>query len=298
MPLVHKMSVLAAAIEAEVGTAETLDATDAAFNVFNAELSPNVDVPDREGQTTLSRLVGVAGALGGRCTFEVELYQSAAWAPILLPACGMKATSSTWTPSSTTSDWKTLTIGRYVNGKLRRLTGAMGTATLNFQVGLPVRVAFEFTGIYAGASSATILTPTYPLTLPPRWAGSTLTVGAYGPKLSTLSVGLNNTVTLLEDATKSFGYHRAMITDRAVGGQMNPEDELVATYDADTAWLASTQAALSIAFGSMSLSVPKLQWTNAQPLDRGGVAALTLDWRAARSAAAGDDELSLNLSTA
>ena len=63
--LVRKQTVVAAKIETTAGTAIALAGADAAFNAFDAEITPEIELVERPGQSAFSRLVAVpAGRLG------------------------------------------------------------------------------------------------------------------------------------------------------------------------------------------------------------------------------------------
>lgn len=298
MPLIAKKSVLAAKIETTAGTAIAVTASDAAFNAYNVSVLPEIGVDVREGQSAMSKLVGIPTGHRGTCSFEVDLADSAAWADILLPACGLLETTSTWAPSTVSTNFKTLTVARYLDGRKYFLAGVMLNAEIRFVTGQPVRVLFTGVGVWQAPIDATILAPTYPLgaAIAPAFKGSTMTIGAYVPRILNFTFNLNNEVTLLEDATAAGGYLRAWIADRAVGGTIDPEADLVATYDTDGIQLAATEQAFSLAYATtVTLAMPKMQFVGVPLGERGGAVTNEIEWRANRSAAAGDDEFSLEI---
>lgn len=300
MPLITKRSVIAFKVETTAGTAETLTATEAAFNAYESDAVPSVAMGLREGQSALSPLVAIAGQRIGTISFQTDLYTAPAWES-MLGACGLQETADVWTPSTVSTDWKTATIAKYKDGKVYRIKGAMGTATMQLRAGLVTRILWVFTGaIDVWGTDATILAPTYPLTAAsaPRWASSTLTWGGIAGAVSSIDIALNNQVAMLEDPTTAAGVYRGWIGSRAIGGTADPEEALAATRDDFGNWLTPTEIALAIAYGSMSISVPKLQWTNLPTGDRNGAAILNATWQANRSAVGGDDEISIDLTTA
>lgn len=307
MPLLTKRSVIAVAVESTAGTAETLDATDAAFNAYNATATPGISLGTREGQSAMSMLLGIPGAYIGTITYETDLYTAPGWEPHL--ACaglveGAGSAADIWTVTTVSSNWKTATVAQYKDGKVYELMGAMCNIELIFVAGQVTKVRWTWTGAINHAGSrwgrdATILAPTYPLTAAsaPRWASaSALTIGGAAFKVANLTYNLNNQVTMLEDPTTAAGVYRAWIGSRAVGGTMDPEEELHATRADFTNWLTPTEVALVNTYASMSISVPKLQWVSLPTGDRNGAAILNATWQANRSAAAGDDEFVIDLS--
>src|SRR5258706_4816185 len=134
MPLLKRKTILAAKQETTIGTAIALAAGDAAFNVMDATISYEIPPTERWGQGSLSKLASVPGARQGKVTFYIELGGSGtggsptpAWATTLLPACGWLQATNAFSPTSTTSNWKTLTIGVYQDGLFKSIKGAMGT---------------------------------------------------------------------------------------------------------------------------------------------------------------------------
>lgn len=300
MPLNRRRSIVAAKTEGAVGTPETLAAANAAFNVYNAEITPDITTNKREGQGSFSQLVAVPAGRMARMTFETDLYVSAAWASVLLPACGFTvATGGVWTPSSDSSDWSTCTLGRWIEGKLFTMAGCMGTFSLVYNTGQATRVRWEFMGVWQAPSDTAMIAPTYPTaaSAAPRFASATLTYGGSNVhKITTMTVAINNEVTVLEDPAQAAAYHRAWITGRNVEITLDPEEALVATHDPHAIWVAQTEAALACTYAStLALSVPKLQYINVQPGDRNSVSVHQLTAQANRSAAAGDDEISITI---
>ncbi|QNN23529.1 hypothetical protein HED60_15010 [Planctomycetales bacterium ZRK34] len=300
MPLNRRRSIVAAKIESAVGTPETLAAADAAWNAYNAEMTPDITTNKREGQGSFSQLVAVPAGRMARMTFETDLYVSAAWASTLLPACGFTGTSGgVWTPSSDSSDWSTITLGRWIEGKLFTMAGCMGTFSLVYNSGQATRVRWEFMGVWQGPSDTAMIAPSYPLgaSAAPRFAGATLTYGGSAVwKLSTMTVAINNEVVVQEDPVAAAAYYRGWITGRNAEVTLDPEEVLVASHDAHGIWVAQTEAALVATYAStLSLQVPKLQYINVQPGNRKEVSVHQLTCQCNRNVAAGDDELSLTI---
>lgn len=300
--LLRRKRVLAAKIEGTPGTAESLSASDAAFNVFNATMQPNITQEEREGQSAFSPLPSIPGARAGTCTFAIELTgggSTPAWASTFLPACGLKETTGTFAPLSEGpgSNIKTITIGLYENGLKKTLRGAMGTAVFMFTAGQRVMIEFTFTGIYDAVADVSILAPTYPTATPLRFVSADLSLGSYTPIIREMRLDLGNTVVLREDANDPSGYISAIVTGRKIVGTMDPESKLVATEDSYGKWLSMTERAMSINLGStgnmVDIDAPKLQFTNLQEGDRDGIQIDTISFQLNRSASGGDDELTI-----
>lgn len=301
--MLSKKRILAAKIETTVGTAISLAAADATFNVFNAVIQPDIPFNARESQSAFSGLTGSYEGLAGTATFSCELTGGAsipAWATTFLPACGMVASSLVMSPQTNppgSGGVKTLTIGSYVDGIWRSIKGAMGNAVFRFEAGKKVMVDFEFKGIWVPPTDVALITPTWTTVAPLRFVSSGLAIGAANPKCANLTIDLGNQVILREDSGTSSGYISACITDRKMKGTIDPEAALVATRDNLGDWLARTEAALAISLGAatngVAFAAPKLQFTNVQEADRNGTYVEQVDFVLNRSAAAGDDELTI-----
>lgn len=301
--MLRKRSVLAAKIETTVGTAISLSASDATMPVFNAIIQPDIAFIPREGQGNFSSLTGTHEALMGTATFSVELTGGAsipAWATTFLPACGMVASSLVMSPQTNppgSGGVKTLTIAHYIDGVKRMIHGAMGNAVFRFEAGKRVMVDFTFKGVWNNPTDVAILAPTWTTVAPLRAVAGAVAIGAASPKAANITIDLGNDVQLRQDISSTGGVLAALIADRKMKGTIDPESALVATRDNHGDWLARTEAALAISLGAASNGVafaaPKLQFTNIQDAERGGQYIDNIDFVLNRSAALGDDELTI-----
>lgn len=292
MPLLKKKSVLAAKIEETAGTAIALSASDGAFNVFDANIELDTEPAKRNSQSSFSQMPAEPGALAGSCTFETEL--DSAWSAILLPACGFVLDSS-YAPVSEVpgTNAKTLTIGHYQNGRLKKLKGAMGNAVFIFESGKPVRVEWTFTGVWVAPVDAVMLAPTYPTDRPARFMGAGLTIGAWSPVVQSLRIDLGNALTLRESGNGLDGYVCAVVASREVVGSLNPESSLIATKDIYNEMNSVTEAALSFTVSGITFSIPKLQFIQIKDGDREGILIDEIEFQANKTVSTGDDEITI-----
>jgi len=283
--LLTRKRVLAAAIESTVGTAETLDAADAAYNVFDAEITPNIAMTPRTKQGGFGNLEATPEGYGASVTFKTELTGDGSggvpgWADVFFPACGWVKTGSTFAPVASapgTNGVKTATIGIYKDGRLERARGCAGSFKVMFPTGRAAMIEWTFTGVFMAVTDATILAPTYPTQLPLRAANATFTIGgSWSPCIENLEIDAGNSVILREcqTPTDGSGYLSAMVSDRLPTGTLNPESALVATKGNFTNWTARTEEALSYSItdgtDTVVFSSSNYQITNIQPADRGG----------------------------
>src|SRR3954467_6203496 len=114
--LLEVQSVMAAKIETTSGTAEALTASEGVFNVVNFKFEDDIEVTERLGQKTSSRLPSVPGTRAAKISFGVDacgLGSSGVplWADAFLVACGFVKTVATYAPVTGSSTLPSLTIG-------------------------------------------------------------------------------------------------------------------------------------------------------------------------------------------
>lgn len=305
MPLLRRIRTLAVAIETTPGTAETLDATDGALNVYNSIMQPSIDTETREGQGGFCYLPAVPGARMGTCTFRTDLHVGAGqpnWASILLPACGWVESATVYTPRSEAlgTNVKSATIGLYENGLLKQLRGAVGSFQIVLPTGRMGYIDWTFTGVWNGVTDTAIIAPTYPTTLPLRAAGGAVTYGGVEQKVENVNIDAGNSVIMREDPNETEGYISGLVTNRLPVITANPEAELVATEDRYGDWLAMSEAAWSYTVSgpsssSIVISAPKAQIINAQEGDRNDLQIDDMTWNCNKNGATQDQELSITV---
>jgi hypothetical protein len=306
-PLLKRLSVFAAKAEGTPGTAETLAAGDGVFDVWDHEINEQTDFNTRPGQSVFSPLTGVPGPRGGVSTFKLWLTGAAgltadAWATVLLPSCGMLNTSSTYTPKSDASSPANVTIGKYTDGRLKRIAGAQGKFKLTMESGKPGLAEFNFLGQFVAPSAVAKLAPNYPRAVPPRLISATLTIAATNYTISKIEVDYNNTLILRPDPTTASGYFGSCITDRVITIGVDPEALGYGTKDWNTDWTAGTEAAFNCVLGTtatniVTIAAPKMQLMEPpNEGEREGILVDQLKFQCNRSVDAGDDEFSIVLS--
>lgn len=309
-PKLWRRAVGAAKIETTTGTAISLSASDGAYNIFNMELQVESDSEDRNGQSALSMLAPIPGALGASANFTTEVYGSGSagsadpWATQFLTSCGFTGASGVFTPL--TSQAQTLTIGHYRDGLLELATGCQGAVTFNFTYGKSVKANWKFQGKFGGETDVALIAPTYPTRIPPKFVSASLSLTPAGGGAQTnwlvseLEIAVENEVYLRPDISDSTGYHAAFITGRKVKVKMDPEAVSVATQALKANREANLAFALSVVVGTttgniVTFAIPKMYMADpVKDKQRGNVHARDLTFVAARNAAAGDDELSVS----
>ncbi len=305
-PLLTRQRIFAAALETTTGDAISLSNTHGEFNAHDHELNIDIPMNERPGQSSLSRLPSVHGARSATMSFMTHLVGNGGsglpyWAETLLPCCGFVANGSTYAPVTGSATANTGTMGFFEDGRLRAIAGAMGTFTMNMTNGNPVPISWEFMGKLITPTAEALITPTYPTTIPPRFASATMTIASTSYKISELVLTINNELKMREDATDATGYHACAIVNRNITITIDPEALALGTKNWYTDWLAHTEAAFSIVINggsnnTITISIPKAQLTNVQTGDRDGLMTDQLEFQANRNAAAGDDELTIAFS--
>lgn len=305
MPLLRRRRVLAAKIETTIGTAESLTASDAAFNVYNPMIQANITMEDREGQGGFGYLSSIAGARGGTATFRTMLEWDGtatepAWADTFFPACGWVKTLQTFNPTSQEpgTNVKTLTIALFEDGVRKILTGCMGTFVVTLPTGRPGYIDWTFTGVWQAPTDVAILTPTYPTATPLRYAGGLAEWNDVNLCVESAVIDAGNEVILRECPTTAAGYISALVTNRRPRITVNPEAVTVATQNRWAEWLASGEYALELDIDGPSTSVlsfdaPKAQVINLQEGDRNGMVTDEIEFACNKNGATHDQELQI-----
>ena len=306
MPLLRRRSVFAAKVETTVGTAESITAAEGAYNARDVMIQPAIAVTRREGQGGFNYLAGIPEGMMGTCTIVHDLAYDGTtiptWASVLLPACGWVDTAGTFSPVSSgpgSNGVKTVTLAHYKDGKQIILSGAMGTFTITCPTGKVAFITFTFTGKYSTNETDTaIIAPTYPTTLPMRFAPGVLTWNSVNLCTATVTVDAGNSVIMREcvDVANRTGYKSAIVTNRVPVITADPESELVATQDRDAKWLTSIPEAFSMRVGvaasSILIAAPKAQLENKQQGNRNDMMTDELTWLCTAGSAA-DTELTI-----
>lgn len=309
MTLLKRKRVLAAKVETTVGTAETLTASDAAFNAYDVMIQPTIEVESREGQGAFNYLAGVPGARSGTATFRTDLGWDGtatmpSWASVFFPACGWVETSQVFNPTTEApgSNVKTLTIASYQDGKKRLLTGAAGTFTVNLPAGRTGFIEWEFQGVWGGETDTAILAPTYPTASAIRFASAAATYNSVDLTVENVTFNAGNQVVLREDASTAAGLVSAIVTNREPRITCNPESVLVATQDRIAAWTGATESAFSVAIdgpapsattSTITFSAAKAQIINNQEGDRNRIVVDDLEFSCNKNSTTNDQELQI-----
>jgi hypothetical protein len=294
MSLIGRRSVFAAKTEATNGTAEALTAAEAVFNAMEFDIQRNMAMTRREGQGGFNSLKSVPEMMAGTATIRHNLTYDGTniptWASVLLPACGWVETGGVFSPISRGPGGSglpnTITIGQYVDGKLRRLSGCMGTFVITAPTGKVAEIAFTFQGkFFEDETDVAILDPTYPTAAPLRFADGTLTWATANICTSQITVNAGNTVILREcvESGNRTGIKSALVTNRAPIITADPEAVLVATANRESQWVGMTTGAFVATLkgtgnSTLVISAPAAQIEDKQKGNRNGMVTDDITW--------------------
>ena len=313
MALLKKRCVFGAKTETVPGTKQALLAADAAFNVYDLEIVPDIKLDERPAQGSFGTQKSPPGGRKAKATFKVDCAFDGlvipTWANTLFPACALIKTGNVYAPKTQTPDTagavvKTLTIGKWTDGKFSSIFGAMGT----FKWGLPTGeisvLEFEFEGIYDGEVDAAMPAPTYPNEPKLRAAGGPTTYDAIGLCMESMTFDVGNSIYLKQCSTTDQGYDLAIVSDRKAKMTGNPESKLVAQQPRMGLFLAGTEKVLRYVIpapgyvsgtGAKSIEIlaNQAQIAANKEGDRNGVAIDDLTWQLNQSLSTPDSDFTI-----
>ena len=281
--LAGTQAVLAYDLEIE-STAEYLRRAGAGLYVGNAE-------------------TGIHGAETGRCSFRTPLIGTGSSGMglaclILLQAAWLKKTSETYQVTSVVTNWKSLSLDAWLDGKKKSLWGAMCNVVLDWEARRPegAMLAVELSGLYSAITDEAL----------PAWVPETATpmrmtsfkINEVAKKIHSLSLDLQNVVVARSDGNAALANDEIahfMITDNTPQITIDPEDELVATYDFDGLRRARTEHSIVAVFGdgtdTITVTMPKVQIVECPGGDRDGKS--TIQYVGQCNHSSGDDAVSI-----
>lgn len=243
-PIMFNKKVLAAKTETTPGTYESLTASDAGFRVQNAALAIRRETMERFAQGDFRYTKGVPQDISTELTFQHHIAGKGTsgvplWASTFLPSCGMAFDTDTFTTTSDTDDWETISAGLYQDGRLKKGRGMMGSFVIELTAGRSAEINFTYLGGYEEqpAAGAMLTGITYAEAQPPIWAGSgSLSVGASSDfKVARATIDRGFNVALREDPNKAGGYWGGWGGTPTPTLRMDPEAMAFATKN----WYAS-----------------------------------------------------------
>lgn len=307
MTLLKRKRILAAKIETSPGTAETLAAADAAFNVYELTIQHEIEKTPREGQGSFGHLSSTTAGHKGRITFKTDLgwdgtATEPAWADTFFPACGLVKVTNTYTPRSEVpgTNVKTLTMAVYEDGRRKLMRGCVGTFRLVCETGKQAMIEWDFIGIWTTPTDLTMLAPTYPTVAPLRYASGVTEFNSVAMQCQSVTLDVANTLYLREGTSASniSGYIAGCITNRRPVITCNPEAKLIGTQDRylffrDSAEYVATFEISGPSSSKIVVSAPKASIENIQDADRESLIVDELTLLCGQNGSTADQEFSI-----
>lgn len=305
MVMLKRKNVLLAKLESTYGSDPTPTAAANAILALNTEIKETREPIERGiNISTLSNKAALDGSSFAEVTFSVELKGSgtAGTAPrlgALLQACSMdetvvSTTSVTYEPVS--SSQKSVTLWVYVDGRLHKINGAVGSVKLNATAGQLGMLEFTMTGKYTTPAAGAIVTGTYDSTVPPVCKSCTFSYNARTTLIAKMvEFDLANTVARRNDLSESTGIAGFQVTERKPVATFDVEAQLETSYNFRSDQLTTTRA-LSLVVGATAgnictISAPAYNVTNVEYADEEGILLEKLTGEC--SISSGDDELAI-----
>lgn len=309
--MLKKRRLLAAKIETTAGTAETLLAANAAYNVYDLMIQPQIDVERRDGQSAFGKLPSVPGMRAGVATFRTDLQWDGtatepAWADVFFPACGWVKSGQTYSPISESpgSNVKTITIAAYIDGVRKQLSGCMGNFVITLPTGRRGYIDWTFTGIWNAVADVSMLSSvSHPTDSPIRFASGVFSWDSVSYHASQVTIDAGNVVAMREGPSTASGLIHALVVDRSPTVSCDPESVLVSFQDRFGVWLDMVEAPLRIDLDAASTAVleidaPKAQFISIQESERNGIVTDDIQFQCNKNGSTADQELTFTFTNA
>lgn len=326
MPILTQKAVVLAKVETTSGTDAVPTAALNAIMVSNPSYSVQADEVTRNfTRNDFSNYASRYVRRRGQMTFTTEIRGkgtvdlAADWS-VLLEGCGfVRSTVAVGTPADrdgilftpASDSLKTLTIYMYFDGILHKMTGAMGSFTVRAEAGSIATAEFTFEGNYVTATNTAMVTPTLETTIPPivelaglKWNGSSTGIVA-----GDISINWENTIAQRLDVNSAQGMLAMYISGRNPTAGFTPEVDTTLSTEFWGSWEASTTRAMEFVVGgtgtapggsgasvegnSVIFAAPAVQVSGIQYGDRDNIRTYDIGLALRRSAAAGNDELTI-----
>jgi len=258
-------------IEANPYTVETLTAAEYNQRIYDVKVSPDIESYARKlARGDYSRDTSISGKRKCTVTCSIDLYPGAtvSTAPqyfAMIRACGYKQTAHGSTGISLVphADYNrvpgTIEVAYPEEGTVPkhiviRTRGAMGKLKIeSAQVGQPIKINFEFTGVLDAVTTrayASLLTPTnWDTALPPAVLAATFSLFGTWQFPSKWSIDGGEDVQCFLDSSKAAGYEGSRVVDRNVTGDADPDMVVPSDVDYYTNQINNSTGALSVTIG-------------------------------------------------
>lgn len=275
MVYLSKRATIGAKVETNYGVEVAVGATDL-FLAKDIAVTPEGDKIDRNLQRSyLGTMPHLITRERVSMTFTQEIRGDGSKLDALLKACGLTPAGSKYSPVSTS--FHSATIYAYFGGKLYKAVGCVGTFEVVLEAGEPGLINWDLQGLFRAPTDVEIVAGTnYESDMPPIVQSSKFKIGTYAGIIQALNIAMNNTIAQRPSVSASWGIEGFIITDRAVGGSINPEEVTEAVNDFWADWKSGTSKAMEITVGNVAgnkykITAPKVMYDNIGLADREGV---------------------------
>jgi hypothetical protein len=291
------------------------------IQAIDAQFSPDFNLITRNYmRPSLSSTPHIMGRRIASLTFSTEIFGTGVaaeeddadtqaqatpkWAD-LLEACAFSGVAQS-TPagkvySPLTATQKTATFYCYYDGMLHKVTGAMGTFTINAPAGEIGTIQWTFTGVYNSPTAVATPTPAFTSVNPPLVESCSFQLGATSTsvfKVDSINFDIQNRVIQRSDANSAKGFNSMYITGRDATLSINTEQVPEAShpfwgdFENATAKIATFTIG-STAGNKMIFSTLASQISGITYNDREGIRAYDVNMRCMSTSTAGNDEVEM-----
>lgn len=247
----------------------------------------------------------VRGPKVGQSTFITELKGDGSGGAdtalaVLLQGLGLLKTSEVYNAHSLISAQKALSLEQSEDGKLKGLSGAMGSAVLSAIAGERAILTVTLDGNYDDVTDVALPANAPGSETPLRFENGTVTFGGVALKIAAVSLDFGMAVFPKQDGAALTGVAYFKINDHAPTISIDPEDELVAAFNYEGFYAAGTTSVVVLNFTNgtdkCTIDLPAVQMIQLDPADRDGAAVYDINGKSLVSA--GNDDLKLTFALA
>jgi len=155
-----------------------------------------------------------------------------------------------YSPMSDMDAQKSLTLYLYKDGELYKFVGCKGDISFDSNVREFTEVSFSFTGKLLERVESPVPDVAYEPTKPIVFYDAGCKIDdVFAPRFSKVSIGINNTITAIDDANSPDGIWKVFITDRKPAGSFDPLATLPSEYDFLSKFMTGEVATLKFTVG-------------------------------------------------